>query len=94
MAEAKGPIRPLLSSRNPFVWTVDHERSFTAVKAALVAPPILVQFDPNRKTSLQVDASRKHGMGYALLQRHDDYWKLVDASSYCCSDTETHHQAR
>lgn len=68
VAAAKGPLRPLLSTRNAFNWTEDHDSAFTAVKAALTAPPILSNFDPDLKTSLQVDASRKHGMGYALLQ--------------------------
>jgi hypothetical protein len=65
VAAAKGPLRPLLSSLNPYIWTADHEKVFEAVKAALLAPPILAHFDLSRETSLQVDASRKNGMGYA-----------------------------
>jgi hypothetical protein len=72
VAAAKEPLRPLLSSRNSFVWTTDHDRAFEAVKTALVAPPILAPFDPELETSLQVDASRKNGMGYALLQRYGE----------------------
>ena len=30
-------------------------------------------------------------MGYALLQRHGDQWKLVDANSRWCSDTESRY---
>ncbi|XP_046438430.1 uncharacterized protein LOC124189960 [Daphnia pulex] len=90
VAAAKSPLRPLLSTRNPFVWTEDHDRSFEAVKLALVSPPVLVHFDPMRETTIQVDASRKHGMGYAL-QRHGDSWKLVDANSRWCSDTESRY---
>ncbi len=30
-------------------------------------------------------------MGYALLQRHNDVWKLVDANSRWCTDTETRY---
>lgn len=81
VAAAKGPLRPLLSTRNPFIWTPDHEQAFENVKLALVSPPVLVHFEPDRETTLQVDASRKNGMGYALLQRHGDTWKLVDANS-------------
>jgi hypothetical protein len=44
-----------------------------------------------RETVIQVDASRKHGMGYALLQRHGDSWKLVDANSGWCSGTESRY---
>ncbi|KZR99649.1 Uncharacterized protein APZ42_004403, partial [Daphnia magna] len=75
----------------PFEWTNDHDTAFAAVKQALLAPPILAQFDPSLETSLQVDASRKHGMGYALLQLHGSIWKLVDANSRWCTDTESRY---
>ncbi|XP_032796135.2 uncharacterized protein K02A2.6-like [Daphnia magna] len=91
VAAAKGPLRPLLSSRNPYVWTPDQESAFVAVKAALTAPPILAHFNPELDTALQVDAPRKNGMGYALLQRHNEVWKLVDANSRWCTDTETRY---
>ncbi|KZS03640.1 Uncharacterized protein APZ42_033587, partial [Daphnia magna] len=81
VAAAKGPLRPLLSSRNPYVWTPDQESAFVEVKVAVTAPPILAHFNPELDTALQVDASRKNGMGYALLQRHNEVWKLVDANS-------------
>ena len=64
--------RPLLSTRNPFIWTPDHEQAFGNVKLALVSPPVLVHFEPDRETTLQVNAFWKNGMGYALLQRHGD----------------------
>ena len=91
VAEAKGPLRPLLSSRNAYIWTSDHDRAFEAVKAALISPPVVVHFDPNRETTLQVDASRKNCMGYALLQRHEDGWRLVDANSRWCTDVESRY---
>ena len=28
VASAKGPLRPLLSSHNPYIWTTDHEMEF------------------------------------------------------------------
>ena len=63
---AKGPLRPLLSTKNPFIWTADQETAFEDVKRALLAPPILAHFDLERETVIQVDASRyaslNHGM--------------------------------
>jgi hypothetical protein len=91
VAAAKGPLRPLLSSRNSYTWTADHEMAFEAVKATLLAPPILAHFDPSRVTSLQVYASRKNGMGYALLQKYDEQWRLIDANSRWCTDTESRY---
>ncbi len=60
----KGPLRPLLSSPNPHVWTPVQERAFVAVKAALTALPILAHFDPKLDTALQVDASVDHNLCY------------------------------
>jgi hypothetical protein len=91
VAAAKAPLRPLLSTRNPYFWTAAHDQAFEAVKLALVSPPVLVHFDPGRETTIQVDASRKNGMGYALLQRHGDSWRLVDANSRWCTDTESRY---
>ena len=91
VAAAKGPLRSLLSSRNRYIWTTDHETAFEAVKVALLAPPILAHFDPLRETSLQVDASRKNGMGYVLLQKYDEQWRLIDANSRWYTDTESRY---
>ena len=93
VAAAKAPLRPLLSTRTPFVWTADHDGAFSAVKKALVAPPILANFNPALETSLQVDASRKNGIGYVLLQLHGSTWKLVDANSRWCTDTESRYDS-
>lgn len=71
------PLRPLLRSSNTFEWNRDHDVAFAALKKALVSPPILMPFEPELETILQTDASRKNGLGYALLQRHPDGWKLV-----------------
>lgn len=64
---------------------------FEAVKTALLSPPVLAYFDPGRETVIQVDASRTKGMGYALLQKHDDHWKLIDANSRWCTPTESRY---
>lgn len=84
---AKGPLRPLLSTRTPFVRMADRDSAISAVKKAFVVPPILVHLDPALETSLQVDASRKNVMGYVLLQLHGSTWKCVDADSRWCTDT-------
>lgn len=56
VAASKAPLRLLLSVRTPL--DADHDAAFSAVKQALLPPPILAQFDPSCETSLQVDASR------------------------------------
>ncbi len=91
-AEAMQPLRPLLSSKNEFYWTCDHDRAFEASKAVMLSPPVLTTFDPTRPTRLETDAARTKGLGYALLQKgKDDHWKLIEAKSRFISDTESRY---
>ena len=89
IAALRDPLRPLMSSKNPFEWTQHHTDAFNAVKRALVSAPVLAPFDVTRETMLQVDASVRNGMGYVLLQKHGEIWKLIDANSRWCTDTES-----
>ena len=68
-----------------------HDTAFQNVKKALIAPPILAHFDITLPTMLQTDASRLHGLGFALLQRHGEDWKLVQCGSRFLTDTETRY---
>ena len=69
------PLRDLLKHRSPFVWMPCHDDAFTAVKEALVSPPSLAQYDPSLPTVLHTDASRRKGLGFALLQQHGEQWR-------------------
>ena len=91
IAAMREPLRPLLSSRNPFEWTQHHTDAFNAVKRALMSPPILAPFEVSRETMLQVDASIRNGMGYVLLQKHGGVWKLIEANSRWCTDAESRY---
>lgn len=91
VATTKAPLRPLLSTSNPYTCNADHDWAFEAVILALVSPPVLVHFYPGCETTIKVDPSRKNGMGYAPLQRHGDSWRLVDANTRWCTDTESRY---
>ncbi|QQP58215.1 Uncharacterized protein FKW44_003459 [Caligus rogercresseyi] len=83
------PLRPLLSSKNPFLWTNDHSKAFQEVKDSLVSPPILTTFNPKRKTMVQTDASRLNGLGYILLQEDEQgTWKLIECGSRFITEAE------
>ena len=90
-ARAAEPLRDLLRPRNLWSWTSVHQAAFEAVKATLVAPPVLAYFDPSLPTAVHTDASRLGGLGYALLQRHDQEWKLVQCGSRFLSDVESRY---
>ena len=82
-------LRPLLSPKNTFIWTENHEQAFNRVKQALVSTPILAHFDPTKPTSIQTDTSRLNGIGYALLQNHDGKWRLIQCGSRFLTKTES-----
>ena len=92
IAAAAGPLRPLMSPKKAFVWTPDHEQAFRRVKEALASPPVLAAFDPAFPTTLQTDASRLHGLGYALLQDHGGgQQRLIQCGSRFLTDAETRY---
>ena len=46
------PLRPLVSPKKAFLWTLDHDLAFKRVKEALSCPPVLATFDPALPTVL------------------------------------------
>ena len=90
LAETLAPLRPLLSSRNDFLWTADHETAFERTKHVLSSTPTLTFFDLRKETCLYTDASTL-GIGFLLLQKHEDDWKLIQAGSRFLTDTESRY---
>ena len=90
---AMAPLRPLLSPKNAFIWTSDHDRAFQATKAALASPPVLQPFDPKWETTLHTDASRLKGLGFVLMQKNpkEQRWHLVECGSRFISPTESRY---
>ena len=86
------PLRPLLSPKNEFQWSEDHERAFQKTKEELSTAPVLRAFDPKLPTRLETDASRTKGLGYVLLQQAEDkQWHMVEAGSRFITDTESRY---
>ena len=93
IASAAVPMRNLLRTGQLFTWNSDHDTAFEATKAALVSPPVLSHFDLSADTVLMTDASRKNGLGYALLQSQDNNWRLIQCGSRFTTDTESRYSA-
>ncbi|XP_045105474.1 uncharacterized protein LOC123500985 [Portunus trituberculatus] len=92
IAAAAQLLRPLLSPKRTFTWTADHDEAFNHVKTVLLQPPVLAHFDPALPVVLQTDASRLHGIGYALLQDHGQgCTRLVQCGSRFLTDAETRY---
>ena len=89
IASLAQPLRPLLSVKRSFLWTEEQQKAFEAVKQALSEPPILAHFDPTLPTALHTDAAKLFGLGFALMQRHGDTWKLVKCGSRYLNSAES-----
>ena len=90
VASLLAPFRPLLSTKNEFVWMPSHDAAFLEAKKSLTTQPALSFFDLTKPTRLSTDASRQ-GLGYILQQQHGESWSLVQASSRFLSDAESRY---
>ena len=87
ISELLTPLRPLLSTKNDFVWSPAHNDAFKKAKDSLTVAPVLSFFDSTKPTQLPTDASHHHGLGY-ILQQKSSTWSLIQAgSSLCCYRT-------
>ena len=85
------PLRPLLTSRNDFLWTPVHDEAFSRAKQVLTTAPTLAYFDPTKDTYLHTDASML-GLGFLLMQKSNDSdWNLVQAGSRFLTDAESRY---
>ena len=62
-------IRTLLKKGNAFLWLPVHQAEFNTTKKLLCSPMVVQPFNETLPTELLTDASRLHGLGFALLQR-------------------------
>lgn len=62
-------MRELLKKTSTWLWLPDHEIEFCKAKELLTSPAVVQPFDPKLHTQLLTDASRLHGLGFALIQR-------------------------
>ena len=67
-AEKAHTLRGLLKKDVPWMWDVDHEKSFDELKHAVSTSACLQYYDPTAPVQLEVDASMK-GLGIALVQK-------------------------
>jgi len=75
------PMRSLLSTKQNFLWSAEHEQAFSEAKAKLTEVPTLAYFSLGKRTGLCTYTSRQ-GLGF-VLQRlsNTDQWSLVQAGS-------------
>ena len=82
LAEKSGPLRPLLSQNNDFVWTPACENTFQQLKSLVKNIIDLRHFDFHRETRIICDASYD-GLGAVLEQYCAHGWHpILFASRY------------
>ena len=79
------PLRPLLSSKNDFIWCSNHTKAFKEARKRLSTVPTLAFYDLTRLTRLMTDACNT-GLGFVLQQKNGD---LIQTGSRFLSDPET-----
>ncbi|PCJ22642.1 MAG: hypothetical protein COA94_08945, partial [Rickettsiales bacterium] len=82
LAHMTDMLRRLLKKNIAFQWLAEHQSAFEQIKALLVSDMIVKPFDTALRTEILTDASRLHGLGYALVQRNeDDSLRLIQCGS-------------
>ena len=80
IAPLLAPLHPLLSTKNEFLWSPNHEQALHTIKETLTTAPVLSYFDASKPTHLSIDVSH-HGLGFILQQNTAGTWNLIQAGS-------------
>ena len=59
LSEVAQPLRELTTKNARFVWSSQHDKSFTEVKKLVSAHPVLKYYDMDAEATIQYDASEK-----------------------------------
>ena len=89
LVHTRSTIRPLLKGTT-WNWLPEHQTAFEKIKNILTSDTVILPFDPNLDTILLTDASRLHGIGFALIQIKKGNMRLIQCAS--SSLTPTHQR--
>ena len=82
-------MRQLLKKNTAWLWTEEINTEFNRVKLLLTSDALVKPFDPKLKTQLLTDASRLHGLGFALLQiDNSEEKRLISCGSKSLTPTQ------
>ena len=92
LAHMTAKIRPLLKKGIAWNWTADMQLEFEKVKLLLTTTTTVKPFNPELKTILMTDASRLHGIGFALVQPlPEEKWSLIQCGSASLTPTQARY---
>ena len=81
-------FRELTSKKNAFLWLEDHLKEFQDGKTLLTSDMIVTHFDPSLPVVILTDASRLHGLRYAMGHYIDGRFQLVTWGSKALTPTQ------
>ena len=89
-------LRQLTGKGRPFLWLPEHQHEFDTLKRILSGDLVVRHFDPSKNVILLTDASRLHGLGYALGHKDIDntglkHFKIVHCGSKGLTSTQQHY---
>ena len=92
IAQCTSILRDLLKGNVAFNWMPEHQRAFEQTCKILSSPAVVHPFNPQLRTELLTDASRLHGIGYALVQwSSNNEIKLVHCGSRSLTAAEKNY---
>ena len=85
-------LRALLKKDVAFQWLEEQQADFEAIKGLLTSDLLVKAFDPALPTEVLTDASRLHGLGFALIQREmDGRPRLISCGSRSLTSAEKNY---
>ena len=88
-ATITAPLRALTVKHAKFMWKAEHREAWLQLKEALTSAPVIVYFDPNRKSKVIPDVSPA-GLSAILAQEvpGTNDWKVIAYASRALTPTE------
>ena len=81
-------LRTLTAKKNALQWLPEHQNDFEKVKKLLTSDMVVTHFDPNLPVTVLTDASRLHGLGYAMGHFIDGKFKVLACGSKSLTPTQ------
>ena len=91
IARHTGILQTLLKKDTAFLWMKEHQQAFDRLKSDLLTTLSLNHFNPSWNTRLVTEASRLHGLGFVLMQHHEDKTAVIQCGSRSLSSAEKNY---
>lgn len=84
------PLTNLTKKNSPFIWSVDQQAGFEALKQALVSPPVLGHPNYNLPMEIHCDACG-YGVGAVLVQQQEEGERVLSYASRLLGPAESNY---